>query len=415
MITIAHRGGILSGKVFLPSSKSISNRLLILQFLSGDSIRLQNHSISDDTVLLSSLLQLIRQHTIKKEKGLLRVDVKNAGTVMRFLTALLAMTHGHYLLTGSVRMQSRPIGPLVEALRELGADIEYLGKPGYPPLLVKGRLLSGRLLTVDPSLSSQFVTALLLIAPFLEEGMSLEFAERTASWPYVKMTVEILKILGVHVFEQEDTLRVFPKSEISGEVTVEPDWSAASFWYCMLSMAKGGEIVFPGLAKSGLQGDQQVDAFFSALGIETISRGGGIKIRKSDVVADDYMVDFRDYPDLALPVIMACAGHGLHGRFSGMDNLRFKESDRLYALERELGKAGPIFRETTPGTWELFGRINDPGNFEMDHEGDHRVAMTLASLALKGFTVDIDDHLVVNKSYPGFWRDCESMGFSFLS
>ena len=415
MMTLAHKGGILSGKVFLPSSKSISNRLLVLQYLSGDSIRLQNYSISDDTILLSSLLQLIRQHSLKKEKGLLRVDVKNAGTVMRFLTALLAMTHGHYLLTGSARMQNRPIGPLVEALRELGADIEYLGKPGYPPLLVKGRLLSGRLLTIDPSMSSQFVTALLLIAPFLEEGLNLEFAERTASWPYVNMTVEILRMIGVQVFEQEDTLRVFPKSTLSGEITVEPDWSAASFWYCMLSMAKSGEIVFPALEKSGLQGDQQVAAFFTTLGIETISRGGDIKIRKSGEVADDYMADFRDYPDLALPVIMSCAGNGLHGRFSGMDNLRLKESDRLQALERELVKAGPVFRETTPGTWELFGRLNSPGNFNLDHEGDHRVAMTLVSLALKGFTVNVDDHLVVNKSYPGFWRDCASMGFSFLT
>ncbi|MBW6459862.1 MAG: 3-phosphoshikimate 1-carboxyvinyltransferase [Bacteroidales bacterium] len=415
MITLTRDRKSLTGKVFLPSSKSISNRLLILQYLSGESFRLRNLSLSDDTVLLSSLLQLITQYRLRGEKGLLRIDVKNAGTVMRFLTAMLAMTNGNYLLTGSSRMQNRPIGLLVDALRELGADIEYLERPGFPPLLVKGRLLSGRLLTIDPSVSSQFVTALLLIAPFLEEGLSLELYRKPASWPYVKMTLEILRMTGVQVFEQEDILRVFPKTKMFLDIMIEPDWSAASFWYCMLSMADRGEIVFPGLEKSGLQGDQEVSAFFSSLGIKTQIQQSGINIRKSGIVEADYAADFRDYPDLALPVIMACAGNGVHGRFAGLESLRLKESDRLQALERELGKTGPVLREPMPGKWELFGRINAPGNYYLDHEGDHRVAMTFAGLALKGFTVDLDEQQVVNKSYPGFWKDCQSLGFSILT
>jgi 3-phosphoshikimate 1-carboxyvinyltransferase len=363
-------------------------------------------------LLLSSLLDLIRQYQLRSDTGLLRVDTKNAGSVMRFLLPLLTVTRGHYLLTGNERMQQRPIGAMVDALHETGADIEYLENVGFPPLLIRGRAISGRRITLDASVSSQFLTALLLLAPKLEEGLTLELTGKPVSWPYVKMTTGILTELGVQVIMQENAIRVYNKPSINADIEVEPDWSAASFWYCMVSMTEKGNIYFPGLRKSGMQGDQQVAAFFRQLGVDTIEEKDGIRIKKVKQVHHKFQADFTGFPDLALPVILACGASGIKGIFTGLDRLRIKESDRLEAIKAGLLKTGIILREESPGIWELSGKLKNPFDLYISDYEDHRVAMTFACLALKGFAVNFERPEVVNKSYPGFWKDLESMGFT---
>lgn len=412
MITISKTNRDCTGEIRLPTSKSISNRLLILQFSYGPELKIKNLSRSDDTVLLSSLLDLLRQYQLRGETGLLRVDTRNAGAVMRFLLALLTVTRGHYLLIGNDRMHQRPVGALVEALRANGADIEYLDKPGFPPLLVRGRAISGGRITLDASVSSQFLTALLLLAPKLEEGLTLELTGIPVSWPYVKMTTRILSELGVQVIVQENSIRVYHKPVIRGEIEVEPDWSAASFWYCMLSMADKGSIYFPGLRKSGSQGDQQVATIFRQLGVDTFEEKNGIRIRKAKQQYTNFQADFTGYPDLALPVILACSAAGMSGSFTGLEQLRIKESDRIEAITSGLLKTGIYLREEPQGTWGLSGMMKAPLEVNIPDYEDHRIAMTFACLAMKGFTVNFEHPEVVNKSYPGFWKDLESVGFT---
>ena len=408
---ISRDNGNLTTNVVLPASKSISNRLLILQFRYGQSLKIRNLSDADDTLLLSSLLDLVRQHLQKEAAGLLRIDTRNAGTVMRFMVPLLAATRGHFLLTGSDRMKQRPVGALVDALVEMGASVEYLENIGFPPLLIKGRTILGHRVKVDAAVSSQFLTALLLMAPALPEGLTVELYGAPVSSPYVKMTTGLLEELGVQVITQEDSIRVFPKPSIRTEVTVEADWSSASFWYCMLSMASSGEIVFPGLKKSGLQGDQEIGNMFNSLGIRTIEEQSNLRIVREGQSTGNFFADFTDYPDLAMPVIMACAATGTPGTFVGLERLRLKESDRVTAMTSGLKKAGITLSEEYPGTWRLSGHLTDPSALFIDDYNDHRIAMTFACLAMKGFAVHIPNPDCVNKSYPRFWKELQNAGF----
>jgi 3-phosphoshikimate 1-carboxyvinyltransferase len=412
MICITKEDKSIYGEISLPASKSISNRLLLLQFYCNNSFKIRNISHSDDTVLLSSTLDIIRQYKVRGESGLLRIDARNAGSVIRFLVPLLSVTRGHFLLTGNNRMKQRPIGALVEAMRETGAEIDYLGEMGYPPLLIRGRNINASKISLDASMSSQYLTALLLLAPTREEGLTIELVNKPVSWPYVKMTLGILSGLGVRVFVQENSIRVFHKKEIIEDVTVESDWSSASFWYCMLSMADKGELFFQGLHKSGLQGDQDVLRIFSSLGVESIEETEGIRLKKELPVHDHFHADFNDHPDLALPVILACAASGVSSSFSGLERLRIKESDRLDALQAGLSNIGFVLEEESTGKWKLQGKLSSPGKISIRDFDDHRVAMTFAGLALKGFAINLDNPDVVNKSYPGFWKDLENSGFS---
>jgi 3-phosphoshikimate 1-carboxyvinyltransferase len=412
VIRITKDNRTCKGTVKLPASKSISNRLLILQYAYGNALSISNLSNSDDTVLLSSLLDLIRQYQSRGDTGLLRLDTRNAGSVMRFLVPLLSVTRGHYLLTGDDRMKQRPIGALVEAMRQTGAEIDFLEQIGYPPLIIRGRAISGSRIRIDASVSSQFVTALLLLAPTLEDGLTIELRGIRASWPYVKMTTGILSYLGIQVITQEDAIRVFHKKEMKINIEVESDWSAASFWYCMLSMADEGELFFPGLRKSGLQGDQELAAFFRRLGLATIEETNGIRIMKGGGMDDNFHADFSGHPDLALPVILACGAAGVNGTFTGLERLRIKESDRIESLASGLIKSGRALQEEFPGVWRISGRLVDPCSLYPDDFEDHRVAMTFACLAMKGFAVNLEHPGVVNKSYPGFWKDMESVGFT---
>jgi 3-phosphoshikimate 1-carboxyvinyltransferase len=412
VITISKTDKILKGLVTLPASKSISNRYLLLQYYYNNSFPINNLSGSDDTLLLSSTLDRLSRYKQNGESGLLRIDARNAGSVMRFLVPLLSLTRGLFLLTGSVRMKKRPVGALVEAMRATGADIDYLEDVGYPPLLIRGRPISFSRISLDASLSSQFITALLLLAPTLDEGLTIELTTPSVSWPYVNMTIGILTGLGIQVISQENSIRVFPGKVIKSEVTVEADWSSASFWYCMLALAEKGELFFPGLQKSGLQGDQDVSRIFRQLGVETIVEKKGLRIRKTACTKGNILLDFNDHPDLALPSILACAASDMPATITGMERLVIKESDRLEALAAGLEQAGITLRETFPGIWQPEGRLIDPCELIISDFSDHRVAMTFASLAMKGFSIHLEHPEVVNKSYPGFFYDLEKTGFT---
>jgi 3-phosphoshikimate 1-carboxyvinyltransferase len=211
---------------------------------------------------------------------------------------------------------------------------------------------------------------------------------------------------------QENAIRVYHKPNIRTEIEVEPDWSAASFWYCMLSMAEKGNIFFPGLRRSGRQGDQQAATFFRELGVDTIEEENGIRIIKVKRKYSNFLADFTGFPDLALPVILSCGAAGMTGSFTGLEQLRIKESDRIEAMKDGLMKTGIFMREEPQGTWELSGLLKDPINMHISDYEDHRVAMTFACLAMKGFAINIDHPEVVNKSYPDFWKDLESVGFT---
>lgn len=411
MISVSRGSGELKARILLPGSKSISNRLLILQFHYGEKLRIENLSHADDTILLASILALVKRYQDNGSQGILHLDAHNAGTVFRFLTALLAITRGNFYLTGHGRMKERPIGPLVEALNSIGADVEYVERVGFAPLFIKGHSLEGGNIRIDASLSSQFLSALMLISPMLENGLCIENTKPVASWPYVRMTRKILEDLRIRTSVEKNSIKILPGARLDKIFKVEPDWSAASFWYCMMALNGKGEIRFPGLFHSGYQGDEIIADIFNPLGIVTVEDKEGTVIRtgKKGVIPTTF--DFSEIPDLAMPVMLAMAAEREGCAFSGLEKLRFKESDRLSVMERELGKVGISLKKSSLNKWETSGKLVSPCDIFIQDEEDHRVAMTFTSLALKKFRVFIGDPKVVNKSYPGFWKDMESAGF----
>ncbi len=410
IINISKKDKQLFGEVSLPTSKSISNRLLILQFLSGSSIRIRDLSRADDTVLLSTSLDMIRNHMISGNEQITRIDTRNAGTVMRFLTALLSMTRGTWLLTGDKRMLNRPVGILVDALRELGADIQHMERVNYLPLLIKGRNLYSRDITVDASVSSQFISALLLIAPFLPDGITMNLKGAPSSSPFIRLTLRIMEEAGLSTVWQENLIRVYNKQVPEKDLSVEADWSSAAFWYGMMAVAKEGDLLLKGLKMSGMQGDEYIEEISHAFGVIGIQEEGGVRIRKAGPVATHLDFDFRDFPDLAQPVIVTAALKGINGVFTGLENLRLKETDRLEALRTELQKIGASLNEVAKGYWNLTPRNVSKKEISIDIYEDHRMAMSFAIPAFAGYKVKIMQPGVVDKSYPGFWDQMKSVG-----
>jgi 3-phosphoshikimate 1-carboxyvinyltransferase len=413
MIRLSKIDRHLGACIHLPGSKSISNRLLILRHLYGPSVSVSNLSASDDTVLLHSLLTVLEQYH-KSGSGTLRLDARNCGTAFRFLTALLAITPGQFMLTGSDRMKMRPIGHLVDALRDLGADIEYLDKKDHPPLLIRGRKLEGGQVRLNLSLSSQFLSALLLIAPKLDNGLQILREGEIVSGPYAEMTVKLLRQLGAVVEVSGSSIQVRPKGNLQGTIAVEPDWSSASFWYTMLSLADQGRVEFPGLHFTGLQGDEILERYYRPLGIESEDMPSGVRIISTGPAGNPETVDFSSRPDTAMPVILAHAARSTGWSFTGLDRLKYKESDRVMAMEREFAKVGLYLHKVGNDAWRVEGDLTEAGPVNVEDDEDHRIAMTMACLAIKGFQVHFRNRDVVSKSYPGFWKDLLAAGFEII-
>lgn len=406
-ISLDYRGRKAAGEVVLGGSKSISNRVLIIQALCADDFTISNLSDSDDTVTLQKLLLSDNAE----------LDAHHAGTTFRFMTAYLSTKKGSRLLTGSERMKQRPIGPLVEALKALGADITYQEKEGYPPLDIAGSPLKGGNVKIDATVSSQFLSALLLIGPTLENGLQLQLVGDVVSKSYLMMTLRIMEYFGVKHSWDGDTIVVPSQAYEGKDFYVEADWSAASYYYSMAALSEEADITLQGLSEHSLQGDSAIIKISEQFGLQTEYKDNSVRITKSK---DFEMPTFFEYdfilcPDIAQTVSVMCAGCGVQGLFSGLKTLSIKETDRIAALQNELQKLG-VFLTLLP---KKFSKNSD-GDFYMQ-EGkaasesvpvfptynDHRMAMAFAPLALL-LPVEIEDKSVVSKSYPDFWKDMNS-------
>ncbi len=394
----------------LAGSKSISNRLLIIKHLLKLEIELENISTSQDTVLLQHALQQI------EESNKATIDIHHAGTDLRFLTALLSTTSGEWTITGSERIRQRPVGELVGALRTLGANIQYLGEENYPPLKIKGKKLSGGIISIDASISSQFISALLLISPDLTSDLEIQLRGEIVSQPYVQMTIQILKEFGVTIRQTATGIFTAPLKKFAGErkkYKIESDWSSASYWYSICALSNGAQIELKYLNKNSIQGDKIVATIYKQLGVETEFRAESLLLinRKTEINKFEY--DFTDCPDLAQTAAVTCLGLGLATKFTGLKTLKIKETDRILALKTELEKFGAMVAvDNSSLAFTTHHLLNKPSTFYIDTYDDHRMAMSFAPLALVYDSIEIRNPEVVSKSYIGFWEDLKSAGFS---
>lgn len=390
-------------QVKLPASKSISNRALILSALSYSPYLPENLSDCDDTRVMIEAF----------DSNSNRFDIGAAGTSMRFLTAFLSKIGGVWEITGSERMQNRPIGVLVDALRSCGAQIEYLGKEGYPPLKITGRALKGGELTLNGGISSQYISALLMIAPTMMEGLTLRLTGKIISVPYIRMTLGMLDRFGIRAEWQGDTIRIRPQEFRGVRFRVESDWSAASYWYEMAALAQDAEITLSGLDEKSLQGDARIAEFFRPLGVTTTFTPEGVILRRSEVEVDRMELDLSDQPDLAQTLVVTCALKNIPFRFTGLESLKIKETDRIVALRDELRKLGYLITDRDNSVLEWNGERceAEKGAVIATYE-DHRMAMAFAPAALLHDNLVIADPGVVSKSYPAYWEDLKKAGFT---
>lgn len=401
-VVVEKKDRMLKTSVQLPFSKSISNRLLIMEAVSGKEFSLKNISSADDTILLEKLLS-------SKNKTL---DAQNAGTVYRFLTAYLSQKDGGWTLTGSGRMKQRPIGELVYVLRQLGADIEYLEKENFPPLLIQGRKLKGGEVKIDVSQSSQFVSALLLIAPCVDGGLKIILSDEPSSMPYIEMTRKLMERFGIKIFRNGNTIEIFPQEYIPVEYSVEPDWSSAAFWYAMAVMSEEAEIFFPGLSADSIQGDSVVIELMKEFGVETkVTDKGAVITHKGKSIPKNFSFNFTNHPDLAPAFFVLCSVLGIEAKISGVKNISIKESNRSEAIKTELEKCGTQIFKMTEDEYLITSSINKSLNQPFNNYDDHRLAMSFAMLAIPLGRVKIKNPAVVSKSYPNFWSDLRSAGF----
>ncbi|MBN2639934.1 MAG: 3-phosphoshikimate 1-carboxyvinyltransferase [Bacteroidales bacterium] len=399
--------GVLQGDVTLPSSKSISNRLLIMRAMEKSLVWFDNLSEADDTYMMRLYLSFIG--TCSDSKIPMIVDAKNAGTVFRFLTAFLAQRKGKWLLTGLERMKQRPVKDLVDALRALGADIQYTEKEGYPPLMINGTQLSGSEVKIKASDSSQFVSALLLIAPHFKNGLRLQLDGEVVSSSYVKMTIELMRNFVVEVEEKGNEVIVHPGRYLVRKMMVESDWSSAAFWYQIVASQKGSSLRLTGLREKSVQGDRFLVDVFASLGVKTEFVDNDIIITQAGNPEKEIDFDFSSAPDIVPSVMTACAVLNVKARFRGIEHLRIKESDRIGAMQEELGKIGVEIKKNGKA-YELVSGGTIQENLIFKSHGDHRLAMCLAPMALQFGQVNISNPEVVSKSYPHFWDDLEQSG-----
>lgn len=397
----------LDADIQLPASKSISNRALIIHALSGSETIPDNLSDCDDTQVLINALKN-KPHTI---------DIGAAGTAMRFLTAYLSCTDGDHILTGTERMKHRPIGVLVDALRMLGADINYEGENGYPPLHIHGHKLIGGKLEIPGNISSQFISALLLIAPMMKEGLTLNLTGGIVSRPYIDLTLNVMHAYGAEVdWADANTIVVKPKPYTEHQYLIENDWSAASYWYEMASLYPVGNVnvTLHGLRDSSRQGDSVIRYIFSLLGVRTTfavphsTQPTSVKLSRHTQHVDRLAYDFLNCPDLAQTVVVTCCALGIPFHFTGLASLRIKETDRLKALQHELEKLGFVIHAENDSELVWNGSKCEPHlDKGIDTYEDHRMAMAFAPLAIKYPGLRINNPEVVTKSYPDFWSDMQ--------
>ena len=391
--------------IAITGSKSETNRSLLLQALFPN-IKIENLSNSDDGEVMKKGLA--------KSSG--EVDIHHAGTAMRFLTAYFASQEGkQVVLTGSKRMQERPIKVLVEALQSLGADIQYEKEGGYPPLKIIGKKLKKSQVSLPANISSQYISALLLIAPSLENGLELELIGKITSVPYIKMTLALLEQIGVQTSFEGNKIKVAPKQKVEDNtLVVESDWSSASYFYSIAAMCEAGtEIQLSSYKQSSLQGDSVLAEIYKDFGVETTFSNNTILLKKTTEIKSEHLeYDLSNAPDIAQTIAVTCLGLGVGCHLTGLHTLPIKETDRLAALQIELGKFGATV-DIDSESLTLQPQSNFNIGVAVDTYNDHRMAMAFGPLALKADFM-VNDAEVVSKSYPDFWNDLKTLGFGIV-
>lgn len=399
------------GRIQLSGSKSISNRVLIIQALCEDTFEIDNLSDSDDTKTLQALLASDEYE----------LDAHHAGTTFRFLTSYLATKEGENILTGSSRMQERPIGALSEALIKLGADISYVNNEGYPPLKIGSpkRTIDSKI-SLPANVSSQYISSLLLVAPTLPNGLEIELIGDIVSRPYLEMTLRIMEYFGVNHTWEGQNIKVSPQKYVGKDFYVEADWSAASYYYIIGALAEKTDITLVGLQKESLQGDSAIVEISKSFGLTSEYGDNTVRITKSGAQLESFFeYDFISCPDIAQSVSTMSAGVGVSTLFSGLQTLKIKETDRIHALKVELAKVH-VYLSKLPAKFSKNTEVEyymQEGNIDGDERAptfatykDHRMAMAFGPLA-QLFPIEIEEHMVVTKSYPKYWEDLKTLGF----
>jgi 3-phosphoshikimate 1-carboxyvinyltransferase len=401
-LNIQHPSQEANGELTITGSKSESNRLLVLQALYPQ-IEIQNLSNSDDSQ--------VTQKGLKSKSNI--IDIHHAGTAMRFLTAYFAIQpHREIVLTGSKRMQERPIKLLVEALNSLGADITYEKEPGFPPLIIRGKEITTDRVSLPANISSQYISALMLVAPALKNGLNIDLIGETTSVPYIKMTQSIMDQLGFETAFDGNQISIKPASKIdTNHWKVESDWSSASYFYSIVALALRSEITLNSYFEESKQGDAALAEIYEKFGVKTTHSNGKITLSKiaGFKLPNCIILNLKNTPDLAQTIAVTCLGFNIDCKLSGLHTLKIKETDRLAALKIEIEKLGGKVK-ITDRSLELTnsGKINK--NISIDTYNDHRMAMAFAPLGLK-VPININNAEVVSKSYPSFWDDLRKIGF----
>lgn len=393
----------IKARIALPASKSISNRALVLHALSGGKAELQNLSDCDDTMVTIKAL---------REKPEV-VDIMAAGTAMRFLTAYYSVTPGTRIITGTERMRHRPIGILVDALRSLGAQIDYVGEEGFPPLRITGRSLEGKEIALPGNVSSQYISALQMMGGALPQGLTLHLIGKIISRPYIELTMQLMRDFGAEVaWTSEDTVCVKGGGYQDTPYYIESDWSAASYWYEMTALCPEAEVALPGLFAHSYQGDSEGAKLFEKLGVKTDFTSEGVVLTKSSGCAERLDANLVEIPDLAQTFVVTCCLKGVPFRFTGLQSLRIKETDRISALITELRKLGFVLKAEGDEvlSWDGERCLPEAHPVIATYE-DHRMAMAFAPASFLFDNLQIANPEVVSKSYPHFWEDLKAAGF----
>lgn len=388
----------IGGSIQLGGSKSISNRVLIIEALMQQEVEKMNLSDAADTRVMQNLL-----HSAGNE-----MDAHDAGTVFRFLTAYLAFRPGTWILTGSERMKQRPVGDLVDPLRELGARIEYLGVQNFPPLKITGGSLKGGHVKVHSGISSQFASALLMIGPYMPAGLTMELTGEVVSQPYIDLTLSIMKHFGVSAERTLNTIQVPRQNYVPASFFIESDWSAASYYYEMAAFSTHLDLTLTGLQKDSFQGDAEIATYMLPFGVVTSYEDQQIRLIKKQATGS-FNFNLRDQPDLAPAMFVTCGGLSAAANFTGLNHLQYKESNRETALATELEKFG-IMIGRSGDQISIQGKFS-PNDAVLSTYLDHRMAMAFAPLAMLCGEVLIENPMVVQKSYPEYWDDIQSLGF----
>ena len=405
-VIVSHPTKVANGTINLPASKSIANRLLLMKAVAGfKDIEIHNLSNARDTQILQGILNNL--NTANNT-----IDVHDAGTVMRFLTAYVSCLEGERIITGTERMQQRPIGALVNVLRNIGADIEYLNNENYPPLKIQGKKLKGGKIEIDGSISSQFISALLMISPLFTEPLELHIKNDLVSKPYVDMSLKLMQQWGINYTWKGNLISINnkPYQKPTEKVFVESDWSAASYFYSILSLAKEGEIMLPNLFKNSLQGDSSCIELFADLGVSTAFTNDGIILNKTNQVKTKFEYNFLNCPDIAQTLAVCCAAKNIQADLKGLHTLSIKETDRISALKREL-REFEVELNTTTNSIQISSHFKSQSS-KIETYKDHRMAMSFTPLALCCNTIEIENPTVVEKSFPHFWDELKKIGFT---